>query len=127
MYIRCPRVTGISDIYSVDFKIAIDEWLLCASYSPAPFEREGPLQLFCLCFSIICWVWVEEMFFVFHSCISEAKVLHPKNCTWRNLFLPEPNLDKEILVLKPGPDAVVEWILGERGKCILPEGKNYCG
>lgn len=63
--------------------------------------------------------------FVFYSYISEVKVLDPKNCVWRNLFLSWPKLDKEILVLKAGPDAVIAWDSGEVGKCILPEGRNF--
>ena len=93
---------------------------------PSPLlEWESLLQLFCLRFPIMLGDSGRRHLFVFYSYVSEVKVLDPKNCVWRNLFLSWPNLDKEILVLKAGPDAIIAWDLGEVGKCILPEGRNF--
>lgn len=121
------RAVGIDDISSVDFKVVMDKWLLGASY-PC-FWNEKVYFSYPVSISPLCWLTVGEErrhLFGFYSYISEVKVLDPKNCVWRNLFSSWLNVDKDILVLKAGPDAVIAWDFGERGKCILPEGRD-CG
>lgn len=105
-----------------------DCWMPPNSPLTPAFLNEDLMQVSWLCFPIICWARVEEdNLSVFHSHVCETEMLHPKNYAWRNVFSFGLSLDEEILILRngPGPD-VTNWNFGERGECILLEGRN-CG